>query len=123
MSTLGAWLKNLLSRERRGAQRKDSISLDAYYWDGAAPVAHPVRDISMTGLYLVTEQRWYPGTMIEMTLQKRGVLDSEKDRSIRIMATVVWHGVDGVGFEFSLPHHNSNAAKDGDGKALKRFLR
>ena len=44
--------------------------LAAYYWTGAAPKAHSIRDISSTGLYVVTEERWYPGTLILMTLQE-----------------------------------------------------
>ena len=38
----------------------------AYYWNGAAPKAHTVRDISSTGLYVVTEERWYPGITAEV---------------------------------------------------------
>ena len=44
--------------------------LAAYYWTGAAPAAHNIKDISSSGLYVVTEERWYPGTLVMMTLQK-----------------------------------------------------
>jgi PilZ domain-containing protein len=124
MSSLGVWLKELLSRERRGAERRNSTSLVAYFWDGGAPAAHAIRDVSTAGLYLLTPHRWYPGTMIEMTLQKKGVLNNEKDRAIKITAKVIRHGADGVGFAFVLPHNSGfDGSKKVDMTALKRFLR
>ena len=124
MKPLGVWLKKLLTRERRGAKRKSSVPLVAHYWDGGSPVAHVVRDISTTGLYLLTDQRWYPGTTIEMTLQKKGVQDDRKDRTLKIKAKVIWVGTDGVGLVFMLkPSHGSVAANLVDMNTLKSFLR
>ena len=72
------WLEQLIAKdkERRRAERQPAPPLVVYYWDGAAPAAHAVRDVSLTGMYLATEQRWYPNTLIRMTvvrtLQSRG---------------------------------------------------
>ena len=52
------------SPDPRKAPRVKEPGLAAYYWNGAAPVAHGVRDISSSGLYVVTEERWYPGTLV-----------------------------------------------------------
>lgn len=123
MGTLGVWLKDLISRDRRIAKRKDSLSLVAYFWDGAAPVAHPVRDASTAGFYLLTEHRWYPGTMIRMVLQEKNISDSETARSIEVVAKVVRTGKEGVGFAFVAPHRDhSDSSKTVDPKTLGKFL-
>jgi hypothetical protein len=97
------WLDWLLSEERRRARRRKSIPLVAYYWDGAQPVAHQVVDASPSGIYLLTDHRWYPGTILAMTLQRIGVKEGEPERAISVNMKVVRSGEDGVGFEFVLP--------------------
>jgi hypothetical protein len=100
------WLEWLLSEERRQGRRRKSLPLVAYYWDGGSPVAHRVRDASQTGLYLVTEHRWYPGTVVAMTLQRTGTAPEDPERAIAVNARVVRAGEDGVGFEFILSESN-----------------
>jgi hypothetical protein len=61
-------------------------------------VQHAIQDISPTGLYVVTEERWYPGTVVRMTLT-----DSKEptaERSITVNATSMRWGNDGVGLRF-----------------------
>jgi hypothetical protein len=67
---LRSWFERWWSPDPRKAPRVKEPGLAAYYWNGAAPVAHGVRDISSSGLYVVTEERWYPGTLVLMTLQR-----------------------------------------------------
>jgi PilZ domain len=123
MSPIGVWLKERFSKDRRRAKRKRPLSLVAHYWDGSGPMAHPVRNVSSAGFFLLTLQRWYPGTMITMVLQVNGASDGEIVRSIEIMAKVVRAGDDGVGFTF-IPHRHSasNSSQKTDPKALSRFL-
>lgn len=97
------WLDWLLSEERRQGRRRKSLPLVAYYWDGANPIAHQVRDASPTGMFLLTEHRWYPGTVLAMTLQHTAVDAEDPQRAIAVNARVVRTGDDGVGFEFILP--------------------
>jgi hypothetical protein len=97
------WLDWLLSDERRQARRRKSLQLVAYYWDGAQPISHPVRDVSSTGFYLFTEHRWYLGTVLAVTLQRTEVGSDDPGRAISVNAKVVRSGSDGVGFEFLLP--------------------
>ena len=124
MGSLGVWLKDLISRERRRARRKNLSVLVAYYWDGAAPVAHTVRDASTTGFYLLTEQRWYRGTMLRMTLQDTSKSSSGKDRSIEVLARVIRSGEDGVGFAFVMRDYDDSSQNgQKDAKALRNFLR
>lgn len=78
-----------------------------YYWDGATPVGHQLRDISLSGAYLYTPERWYPGTIIRLLLQKgpavtsgEGFATEKPSASASIPARVVRHGPDGVAVEF-----------------------
>ncbi|HYK38270.1 hypothetical protein [Alloacidobacterium sp.] len=65
--------------------------LVTYFYDGesATPAAHRVKDISSTGLYLLTERRWYPGTLIILTLQMTEVADGGAETTIAVMAKVI----------------------------------
>jgi hypothetical protein len=113
--------------ELRKAHREPLPGLYAYYWTGAAPKAHSVRDISSTGLYVVTEERWYPGTLILMTLQETDG-DESAERSISVHSRAVRWGNDGVGLQF-IPQDAPEARKalnvlahGVDKKELEQFL-
>ncbi len=86
--------------DQRSSPREPSPGLAAYYWTGASPKAHAIRDISATGLYVVTEERWYPGTLILMTLQGGGDGAEGVERSIAVHSRAVRWGSDGVGLQF-----------------------
>ena len=83
---------------RRYARRYVIPGLVAYYWTGGT--SHQVRDMSATGLYLVTNERWAPGTLIQMTLHKEGESDVSTENSISVMSQLVRWGENGVGFSF-----------------------
>jgi hypothetical protein len=97
------WLSRILSSEPtdpRGSDRLEIPWVAAYFFTGGKPVAYAVRDISTSGLYVLTEERWYPGTVIRVTLT-----DGRRptaDRSITAHAIVVRAGNDGVGLHFVL---------------------
>jgi hypothetical protein len=128
MAFFQSLLGKIFSRERRRANRKSSPQLAAFFWTGAAPVEHGIRDISSTGLFLVTEERWYPGTVVMMTLQKKGEPVDSPDRSIAVQSRAVRWGEDGVGLQFVLPEANErkrgkNLLEEGvDRRALEKFL-
>lgn len=86
--------------ELRRASRDTIPGLAAYYWTGGAPKAHAIRDISSTGLYVVTEERWYPGTLILMTLQESETGTETVEHSISVHSRAVRWGNDGVGLQF-----------------------
>jgi Flp pilus assembly pilin Flp len=128
MTPLRSWLKDLMASERRGAKRKSFGSLVAFYPDGSTPLAHSVQNASTAGFYLVTDQRWYLGTILTMTLQKKNVPEGEKGRSIEVLARVIRSDDNGVAFAFVLPqgpaHHESiPLSRLADKKCLGRFLR
>jgi hypothetical protein len=100
------WLKRWWSPDPREAQdlreaaRETLPGLAAYYWTGAAPKAHIIKDISSTGLYVVTEERWYPGTLILVTLQADGDGAESAEHAIAVHSRAVRWGNDGVGLQF-----------------------
>lgn len=92
----------LRSSERRRSKRHPLPGLVAYYWTGGTPQAHKIGDISTTGFYLLTDERWVPETMIRMTLQRPSVKGENPEEAISVISKVVRWGPDGVGYEFVL---------------------
>jgi hypothetical protein len=110
----------------RKASREPLPGLAAYYWTGAAPKAHTIKNISSTGLYVVTEERWYPGTLILMTIQQADGGESRVEHSIAVHSRAVRWGNDGVGLQFILQgaeDGSADSAMQGAGKKeLDQFL-
>jgi uncharacterized membrane protein (UPF0127 family) len=96
------WFERWWSPDPRRAPRVPGSGLAAYYWNGSAPSAHGIRDISSTGLYVVTEERWYPGTLVLMTLQKTENGEELSERTVAVHSRAVRWGPDGVGLQFVL---------------------
>jgi hypothetical protein len=123
-----SWLERWWSPDPRKAPRYFAPGLAAYFWTGSAPKVHNVKDVSATGLYLVTEERWYPGTLVLMTLQKTDGEEEGAERSISVYSRAVRCGVDGVGLQFVLsntqdPRLGMDLLADKvDRKELDRFL-
>lgn len=113
--------------DRRRANRRYVPGMVAHYFTGGAPKPKNVADISMSGMYLLTDDRWMPGTMIQMTLQKP-CASGEKKQSINVLSRIVRRGSDGVAAEFimpeALPHisHDIQPSQATDKFALARFL-
>jgi hypothetical protein len=111
MGSIRSWFKRLLSYDHRQGERLDAPLLVAYYWDGSIPTAHKIRDISTTGFYLLTSERWHLGTIVTMTLQRsdtapanpgeeRYISVPSGEHYISVHSRVVRLGEDGVGFAF-----------------------
>jgi hypothetical protein len=117
------WLERWWSPDPRKAPREPSPGVAAYYWTGGPPEAHHIRDISSTGLYVVTEERWYPGTLVLMTLQGTAFGEEVEERTICVHSRAVRWGKDGVGLEFVLQNEcDDPSMAAADRKALDRFL-
>lgn len=118
-----SWLERWWSPDPRKAPREAAPGLAAYYWTGGPPEARTVKDISTTGLYVVTEERWYPGTLVLMTLQITAFGEEIAERTICVHSRAVRWGKDGVGLQFVLQGAVNNPSMNaGDKKALDRFL-
>ena len=117
-----------LSTDRRASKRHPLPGLVAYYWTGGAPQAFHIADISNVGIYLLTDERWFPGTMILMTLQRTNTDGDDPDDFISVLTRVIRWGADGVGLTF-VPSNtvdlNSGEPLPDTGvgkKALHRFI-
>jgi uncharacterized protein len=117
-----------LSTDRRASKRHPLPGLVAYYWTGGAPQAFHIADISNVGIYLLTDERWFPGTMILMTLQRTNTDGDDPDDFISVLSKVIRWGSDGVGLTF-VPSNtvdlNSGEPLPDTGvgkKALQRFI-
>jgi hypothetical protein len=86
--------------ENRKDDRLPARGLDVSYWTGLEQKRAKIKDISATGVYLFTPDRWPPGTIVQLTMQKRGLLDRETRPQVRLRARCVRLGDDGAGFSF-----------------------
>ncbi len=127
------WLERWLfpdtsGQDKRSGARKPAPGLIAHFWTGGPPKSQPVRDISATGMYVVTEERWYLGTQIRITLTKTLEDGPPAGRSITVMATAVRWGNDGVGLEFvrntarKTQRHEPLLSEGADGEQLGQFV-
>lgn len=123
------WLNGFLSLDPRRGSRKQEPPVVAFFWNGGRPAAHIVKDISHSGFYLVTPERWLEGTLVMMTLQETRNNSHGEKNAVVALSKVVHQGDDGIGFEFvpseqatlsQLPAEGANAA---DRKTLDAFLR
>ena len=113
---------------QRRAKRYSTPGVVAYYWTGGAPYSYHVGDMSATGLFLLTKERWAPGTLIQMTLQRQDGRINNSDSSICVLSEVVRWGENGAGFNFILSDYD-NVFDYGilpgeaiDRKSVERFL-
>ncbi len=89
-------------REHRRAPRIPQPGLVGYYFTGGKAEPHEIRNLSVMGFYMVTEERWLPGTVIRVTLQMRGEAE-DPDDSVTVLSRSVNWDEQGGGFEFVLP--------------------
>ena len=57
-----------------------------------------IGDVSVAGFYMITDERWIPGTSFPVTLERTD--EAGMGRSLTVQASVVRVGDDGVGFTF-----------------------
>lgn len=89
-------------------------------------MSRTIQNISSTGFYLVTKERWLPGTMVTMTLQRTDMAheNSRTEPHISVLSKVVRLDEYGVGFDF-IPleaHPGDLKSRPVGKKALTRFL-
>jgi hypothetical protein len=95
------WLQRWWSPDPRKSPRQTSPGLSATFWTGSSPEEpHLIRDISATGMFLVTGERWCPGTVIRMLITQFGEGTKVPDQSISVQSRAVRWGNEGVGLQF-----------------------
>ena len=128
MNAIKRLIDRIRTNDRRSANRLAAPELAAYFWTNSAPVKQNIKDVSPTGFYLLTDERWYPGTLVMMTIQADDPENGEP-KAIAVQSKAVRSGEDGVGLMFVLPDKGIGGPHDevrfgkADKKTLNKFLR
>lgn len=101
--SLKSWIAQAALGNRRIAARQPGLGFAARHWAGETVAVDSIRDISATGVYLVTGERWNPGTPVTLTLHRGGVTGETADEQVTLQARVARTGEDGVGLAFEIP--------------------
>ena len=98
--TLMTRLLRWIYPDQRHADRHPVPPLVAYLGTAKTSPAYRVGDISAAGFYMVTRERWIPGTEMPVTLQRTDTGKLDFASALTVLSTVVRTGVDGVGLSF-----------------------
>jgi hypothetical protein len=109
------WFDELMARNQRKSPRYLAPRLVAFFFDGGPPAPHCIRDVSLTGMYLLTAQRWYPGTVLTLILQRTDKVEPGGKKSIAVQARVIRSMDDGVALRFVVP-------KAEEARNLERYI-
>jgi hypothetical protein len=103
LSDLKRAVQKFAEPERPRAERRTASGLAASY--GLDPTFTPasIKNISATGIYLVTEKRLRTGELITLTLEEEGEPENSSELQISVHARVARQGEDGIGLAFVLP--------------------
>jgi hypothetical protein len=88
--------------DKRKAQRCSYPPIVSYL--GAVHTTRPyqIADISLKGFYMITLERWLPGTTMLVTLERTDLGGSGFGKSITLLSTVARTGLNGIGFSFCI---------------------
>jgi hypothetical protein len=106
MTTLNewkTWIKKLGYAEKPRAERRSPSGFSARRRNTLNSIPATIRDISSTGLHILTEERWPIGELIPMTIQVERLVEDHSEPQIEVQARVVRHADDGIGLSFVLP--------------------
>jgi hypothetical protein len=112
--------------EQRVANRHSMPPLVAYLGMMRSSKQYQIGDVSVAGFYMMTEERWLPGTGFPVTLERTDAIGNGAVLSVYV--TVVRIGIDGVALKFVLTTDEKReiAKEQGlelDLTKLARFLR
>ena len=93
--------------DQRVANRHATPPLIAWLGMVRSSKEYKVGNVSVAGFYMITEDRWIPGTSFPVTLERTD--EAGIGRSLTIQATVVRVGEDGVAFTFTQKAVEENA--------------
>jgi hypothetical protein len=96
-------LKRLGAKEFPRTERLIPSGFVARLENNPASKLARIGNISSTGVYLVTEERWPLGELVSLTLQGEGSPEDKPELQIVVQARVIRHGEDGMGLSFVLP--------------------
>jgi len=102
--------------DQRVAHRHSMPPLTAWLGMVRTSKEYKVGDVSVAGFFMLTEDRWIPGTSFPITLERTD--EASIGRILTVHATVVRVGEDGVGFTFQ-QNAAENAADSQTGSNMR----
>ncbi len=103
LSNLKRALQRLGEPEQPRAERWPATGLSALYGIDSASRPAGIKDVSASGIYLLTEERFPADELVNLILRKEGEPENSSELQISVQARVTWQGEDGVALEFVLP--------------------
>jgi hypothetical protein len=100
-----ARLLRWLFPEQRRSNRFTVPNLLAFLGSVRNAKPYEIGDVSTSGCYMITRERWLPGTVLPVTLLRTKTTGNDTVTTITLQSTVVRSGPDGVGFAFFLDEH------------------
>ena len=85
------------------AERMPAARLAAHCDSELNHIDAGVKDISSTGLFLITEKRFTTGEVVHLHLHAEGIGEGHSELEINVEARVARQGADGIGLKFVLP--------------------
>jgi hypothetical protein len=89
--------------ERRKIIRLRLEGLQACEVNGDRSKKYEMRDVCPSGFCLRVKNKWQPGQLISLLIEKKGVTENDHEHRVRLKARVVRCEEDGVGLEFVFP--------------------
>ncbi len=96
-------LESLGQPMRPRAERRPAPGLEAHYGPNTALTPAGIKDISSTGIYLMTQKRLSTGEVVTLKLSEHGNPENNIELRVLVEAKVARHGEDGTGLSFVLP--------------------
>ena len=106
MRSLRSWFEKTFPQaeaQRPRAERRPVPGLEAVHWTGSSPGLDIVKNISASGMYLVTRERWPEGEVNPVRLVYPELADDAPDNQVTLQTKAVRWGEDGMGLTFILP--------------------
>ena len=106
--SLRSWFEKAFPQEETKhprAERREISGLEAIHWTGSSPGLDIVKNISSTGMYLVTRERWPEGEVNPVRLVYPELADDSPDNQVTIETRAARWGEDGMGLSFVLPEY------------------
>ena len=103
LSNLRRALQRLGEPEQPRAERWPATGLSALYGIESASRPAGIKDVSASGVYLLTDERFPTGQAVNLILRLNSEPESNSELQISVQTRAAWQGEDGVALEFVLP--------------------
>jgi hypothetical protein len=97
------WFKEPPPKKQRMGTRQPAPQIVAIHPSQEDVKEDAVKDISATGIYILTEDRWGEGTPVPLTLHRKSTQHEDSEDDFTLPAKTVRTGEDGVALTFELP--------------------